>query len=262
MKIRLLIICGILLSNSLIAQSFQYGIAIGLGMNDLAPNNVTITNYNDAFQNLIVHRNFTANIGGAAKYKSAFLELNINLFTLDDNILNQINLKTSDNYNGSKYFILKSVSSKKEVDENKTIAYTEDYGFNSVIGLELVKFKKYSINLASGIGVQHLIERNSNAVLKEENSNTYYSANYIFKTNRLLSFSPRIEFAYHPPKYSNTISIYFYTGVHLQDSKYSTYRSLSDYTGNIISIEQMNFHKQSSTIMAGIGMRVLTPSKK
>lgn len=258
MKIRLLIISCVLISNSLVAQSFRYGLSISLGMNDIVPNKSSILNYNEAYKNLIIHRNFTTNIGGVLKYKKAFLELNLNFKNLDNNILDNDNLTISDTYNGNKYLILKSKNTTKEV-ENSAISITGDYEFNTVIGYELINFNKFSVNLASGIGIQYIKERFSDVVLKDESSNTYFNANYIFKTNRLLTYSPRLELAYHPKKYYNTLLLYFYTGVHIQDSKHSTSRSLSNSSGTIISEEHNQFNSHSNTLMAGIGMRVFAP---
>lgn len=258
-KIHLLIILGILICNNVVAQTIQYGFVLSLGVNDIAPNRKTISTYAAAYENLLAHRNNTANIGGILKYNGSFLELNFNLFTFDNSILEHDKLIINDTYNGSKYLILNSVNTTKEVGEDKTIAYTGDYGFNSILGTEIFNFNKYSINLVAGIGVQYLNDRSATAVIKEESSNTYFNATYNFRTNRLLTYSPRLEFVYHPTYKSSSFSIYLYSGVHFQNTKYTTSRSLENSSGIIIYNDKSTFSNSSSTITAGIGLRFIAP---
>lgn len=257
MKKNLLIFFFILSTNILYAQTIDYGYSVSFAINDISPNRKVLINYNDAYKNMMINRSKSLNIGGIVRYKKVQFGLNLDLYRYDNDLLQRKGLTINDIYNGKNLLILENETENMENENNFAISYTADYGFNGTIGLEVYRKNNFNINFTTAFGINSIKGRTSKALVQEEGSNVFYNATYVFKTEPIFSYSPRFEFEYTSDKNLENIFFYFFTGVHFQNSTFNTYRSLASSNGNFSTEESTSYPVKSSTMMAGIGVRVL-----
>lgn len=249
---KLILVCIFLLMADFInAQSVKFGAHLGYTLNNLNVKKPNVSSFKSAIDYNFVNKSQSLIFGPYIQTKRFLLGINLDLVNFQYDIFDLDKIENPhDVWAEKNYFILDNIENTSGV-----LPGYNDFGSNLNAMFTILKIDDFNINFMAEAGFKSIAKRSTEVLSKEENTNNYFFNTYDLTFDKYVYYNPKIELEYKG-KLRNS-ALYFQTGVHLLDMKYTMKRGtkVAGSTG-AYSYETSSFASQNASWLMSIGIRV------
>ena len=233
------------------AQSVKFGAHLGYILNNVNIKKPNVSSFKDAIDYNFVNKSQSVIFGPYIQTKKIYLGLNLDLVNFQYDIfdLDQIS-NPHDIWADKNYFILENIE-----NSNGVIPGYNDFGMNLNSMFTLFKIDDFNINFMAEAGFKSIAKRSTEVLSKQENTNNYYFNTYDLTFDKYIYYNPKIEIEYKGELRNS--ALYFQTGVHLLDMKYTMNRgSKTAGSTSAYTYETNSFESKNASWLIALGIRV------